>query len=309
MLSVVIPTYNVNLHPLISELKPQLDDSQVEYEIIIEDDCSSDTSIRVHNAMLGEMENVIYTEHSENQGRSRTRNHLADTAKYPYLLFLDCDARVKRKTFVSNYLKFIEAHKLEGTSFAISGGIAYRKELPVKDMRLRYKYGVLREVRPAITRTRSPYRNFTPFNLLIAKSVFGTCRFDDTLDGYGYEDTFFGMLLQDAGIPVYHIDNEMFHDGLDDNRTFLRKITDSVRNLDKLCRDGKVNGPFLAQSRLLQTWRRCRESSASPLVFGALKLARPLLVRLALRANSLKAMDMYKLLLFDELREVRDLKS
>ena len=75
MLSVLIPTYNVNLHPLISELQPQLNDCQIEYEIIIEDDMSSDSAICHHNSLLSEMDNVTYIEHTENLGRSKTRNH------------------------------------------------------------------------------------------------------------------------------------------------------------------------------------------------------------------------------------------
>ena len=303
MLSVLIPTYNVNLHPLISELQPQLNDCQIEYEIIIADDMSSDSATCHHNSMLGEMENVTYIEHTENLGRSKTRNHLADIAKFPYLLFLDCDARVKHKFYIADYLKFIQSKHLKGVNFAVSGGLSYHSDRPSKDKMLRYKYGIHREVRSAALRNTHPYHNFTPFNLLIAKSVFETCRFDETLEGYGYEDTFFGIELEKVDFPVYHIDNEMYHDGLDDNRTFLRKIKDSVRNLDKLYRDGKVNERFLEQSRLLQAWKKYSESSASSLIFGALKLMRPIITNLMMQANSLKAMDMYKLLLFDELRK------
>ena len=264
---------------------------------------SSDSATCHHNSLLSEMDNVTYIEHTENLGRSKTRNHLADIAKFPYLLFLDCDARVKHKFYIADYLKFIQSKPLEGVNFAVSGGLSYRSVRPCKDKMLRYKYGIHREVRSAAVRNGHPYHNFTPFNLLIAKSVFKTCRFDETLEGYGYEDTFFGIELEKADFPVFHIDNEMYHDGLDDNRTFLRKITDSVRNLDQLYRDGKVNDRFLEQSRLLQAWKQYSESSASKLIFGALKLMRPIIANLMMQANSLKAMDMYKLLLFDELRK------
>ena len=70
MLSILIPTYNVNIHPLISELQPQLNDSQIDYEIIIEDENSSDRTIRHHNSLLGEMDRITYIEHPVNLGRS-----------------------------------------------------------------------------------------------------------------------------------------------------------------------------------------------------------------------------------------------
>ena len=302
MLSVLIPVYNINLHPLVSELQPQLADCGVEYEIIIEDDASSDESIQHHNSMLGEMENITYIEHAENLGRSKTRNHLADVANYPFLLFIDCDARMKRKTYIADYLKYINENQLEGQPFAVSGGLSYHLVSPSKEQRLRHKYGICREVRPAFARNRHPYQNFTPFNLLISKSVFETCHFDETLTDYGYEDTFFGMDLEENHIPVWHIDNELYHDGLDTNKDFLRKIEASVRNLDKMYRDGKVDDRFREQSRLLQKWERLRKCRHHALIFKSLKLMRPFITKLILQANILKAMDLYKLLLFNDLQ-------
>ena len=302
MLSILIPTYNVNIHPLVSELQQQLKENQVEYEIIIEDDNSTDKTILHHNSLLGEGERTTYIKHPENLGRSKTRNRLADAAKFPYLLFLDCDARMKRADFIANYLEFIKKRQLGTEPFAVSGGLAYRDISPAKNQMLRYKYGLKREVRPAAIRNRHPHSNFTPFNLLISKSVFDTCHFDDSLTDYGYEDTFFGMALEENGIPVYHIDNEMFHDGLDDNKDFLAKVTDSIRNLDKLYCDGKANNAFENQSRLLQTWKKLSAKSYAPLLFAMLRMVKRPLTHLILRNNSLTALDLYKILLFDELR-------
>lgn len=305
MLSILIPVYNINLHPLVSELQPQLAECGVDYEIIIEDDASPDWTIRHHNSLLGEMENITYIGHTENLGRSKTRNHLADAAKFPYLLFIDCDARMKNKTYIADYLKFIKEKQLDGQAFAISGGLAYHLSRPPKDHRLRYKYGICRETRYAFIRNLNPYRNFTPFNLLVSKKVFETCRFDETLTEYGHEDTFFGMELEKSGIPVYHIDNELFHEGLDNNNEFFQKIEASVRNLSMLYRDGRVDDQFREQSKLLQLWERLRKRPYGPMVFRALRLARTPLTNLILKHNSLKAMDLYKLVLFDDLQHVK----
>ena len=302
MLSVLIPTYNINLHPLVSELQAQLNDAQIEYEIIIEDDASSDKAIRYHNSLLGELDNVTYIEHSGNLGRSKTRNQLADTARYPYLLFLDCDARIKKPSYIAHYLHFISVKKEQHPEFAISGGLSYRDDLPERSKHLRYKYGIKREVRSAKERNEHPYSHFTPFNLLITKSVFEKCRFDESLTDYGYEDTFFGLDLEEAEIPLYHIDNELYHDGLDENRDFLAKTEESVRNLNKLYKSGKVSDRFLAQSRLLQTWQRLSATRSGRLLFRCLHLSRKFLISLMLNYNSLKAMDLYKLVMFDELQ-------
>lgn len=302
MLSVLIPTYNVNLHPLVSELQAQLNDARIEYEIIIEDDASSDKTTQYHNSLLGELDNVAYIEHSQNLGRSKSRNHLADTARYPYLLFLDCDARVKKPSYIAHYLHFISLKKDNTPEFAVSGGLSYREDLSERSKHLRYKYGIKREVRSAKERNEHPYNHFTPFNLLISKSVFGKCRFDESLTDYGYEDTFFGMALEEAEIPLYHIDNELYHDGLDENREFLAKTEESVRNLDKLFKAGKLDDRFFAQSHLLQTWKRLSQQRSGRFFLRSLHLIKNLLISLMLKYNSLKAMDLYKLLLFDELQ-------
>jgi len=302
MLSVLIPAYNVNLHPLVSELQAQLNNAQIEYEIIIEDDASSDKSIQYHNSLLGEMEHVTYLEHAENQGRSKTRNHLADVAQYPFLIFMDGDARVKKESYIAHYLHFISEKKEHIPEFAVSGGLSYRDDLPEKSKHLRYTYGIKREVRSAKERNEHPYNHFTPFNMLITKSVFEKCRFDDSLTDYGYEDTFFGMALEEAEIPLYHIDNELYHDGLDENRDFIAKTKESVRNLYKLYKSDKISDRFLAQSHLLQTWKRLSEKFSGRMFLRSLQLGKNLLVSLMLKYNSLKAMDLYKLVLFDELQ-------
>lgn len=302
MLSVLIPVYNVNVHPLVSELGPQLLSCGEDFEIIIADDASSDESVRHHNALLDEMEHITYIQHERNLGRSASRNELAEEAKYPFLLFIDCDARVKKQSYIDHYLHFISVKKEQNPEFAVSGGLSYRDDLPEKSKHLRYKYGIRREVRSAKERNEHPYDHFTPFNMLITKSVFKRCRFDETLKDYGYEDTFFGLALEEAEIPMYHIDNELYHDGLDDNRDFLRKIEASVGNLARFYHDGHVDSRFQEQSRLLQTWEHLRTKRNGKAIFKALHWMKGPLTNLILRHNSLRALDLYKLSLFDEMR-------
>lgn len=302
MISVLIPIYNVNVHPLVSELEAQLANCGSAYEIILADDASSDLSLRYHNSLLAQQENVRYIQHETNIGRSATRNELADTAQYPYLLFIDCDARIKRENYIANYQAIIEKNENTGKPFAVSGGLSYKVIIPKRGQRLRYKYGLCREVRPAAVRNRHPFHNFTPFNLLISKSAFESCRFDESLTNYGYEDTFFGLDLEANGISVRHIDNELYHDGLDDNRDFLHKTTDSVENLAKLYHSGRVDDRFREQSRLLQTWEHLHAKRNGKTIFKTLRLMKKPLSNLILRHNSLKAMDLYKLVLFDDLQ-------
>ncbi|MBO6080322.1 MAG: glycosyltransferase family 2 protein [Bacteroidales bacterium] len=295
MLSILIPTYNTNLHPLVSELQAQLNESNIEYEIIISDDASSDTSVRYHNSLLAEQYHVQYIQNEQNIGRSKIRNSLADAAKYPTLLFMDCDARVKSSDYISNYIRFLQENNLQGTDFVVLGGLSYREMRPEKTKLLRYRYGIKREVRPAYERNRDPYRAFTPFNMLIAKSVFEKCRFEESLKQYGYEDTFFGIELKKCGIPVYHIDNELYHEGIDTNELLLDKVAAGVANLVNLQSHNKLDDKFLAVSTLLATYQKLKRTISGRFTLSLLGKIKQPLRNIASTYNSLMFLDLYKL--------------
>lgn len=295
MLSILIPTYNTNLHPLVSELQAQLNESNIEYEIIISDDASSDTSVRYHNSLLAEQYHVQYIQNEQNIGRSKIRNSLADAAKYPTLLFMDCDARVKSSDYISNYIRFLQENNLQGTDFVVLGGLSYREMRPEKTKLLRYRYGIKREVRPAYERNRDPYRAFTPFNMLIAKSVFEKCRFEESLKQYGYEDTFFGIELKKCGIPVYHIDNELYHEGIDTNELLLDKVAAGVANLVNLQSHNKLDDKLLAVSTLLATYQKLKRTISGRFTLSLLGKIKQPLRNIASTYNSLMFLDLYKL--------------
>jgi len=295
MLSILIPTYNTNLHPLVSELQTQLIESQIQYEIIIADDASSDMSVRYHNSLLAEQEHVLYIQYEQNIGRSKIRNSLADAATYPTLLFMDCDARVKKDDYIANYLRFLEEKHLHGTDFVVLGGLSYREMQPEKTKLLRYRYGIKREVRPAYERNRDPYRAFTPFNMLISKSVFEKCRFEESLKQYGYEDTFFGIELKKCGIPVYHIDNELYHEGIDTNELLLNKVAAGVANLVNLQSHNKLDDKFMEVSTLLSTYQRLKKTLTGRFTLSLLDKIRQPLRNISSTYNSLVFLDLYKL--------------
>jgi len=295
MLSILIPTYNTNLHPLVSELQAQLIECKIEYEIIVSDDASSDISVRYHNSLLAEQDHVKYIQYEQNIGRSKIRNSLADAATYPTLLFMDCDARVKKDDYIAKYLRFMEEKHLHGTDFVVLGGLSYREMQPEKTKLLRYRYGIKREVRPAYERNRDPYRAFTPFNMLISKSVFEKCRFEESLKQYGYEDTFFGIELKKCGIPVYHIDNELYHEGIDTNELLLNKVAAGVANLVNLQSHNKLDDKFMEVSTLLSTYQRLKKSLTGRFTLSFLEKIRQPLRNISSTYNSLVFLDLYKL--------------
>jgi len=309
MLSVLIPIYNINVHPLVSELQAQLALCSTPYEIILADDASSDMPLRHHNSLLAELDHVRYIQHEENIGRSKIRNELADTAKYPVLLLMDCDARVKKKDYISTYLRYIDENQLADKEFVVLGGLSYRMLETNSEIPLRYKYGVKRELKSSWERNRNPYRAFTPFNMLIAKSVFQKCRFDESLRQYGYEDTFFGIALEKAEIPVYHIDNELFHDGIDTNTDYLKKVAAGVSNLVNLQSDDKIDDDFTQKSTLLTTYNRLKKGFLGRIGLSILSSGKETVRRITSSHNSLFFLDLYKLAVLHSLQKEANEKS
>lgn len=259
MLSVLIPVYNHDVNPLVTTLDQQLTQAGISYEIILADDCSDNSEYRERNASLAQLNNVQYIQNQENMGRAKIRNRLADAAQYPYLLFIDCDATVQHQDYIQKYIEAIEKMQQEPL-FVINGGIAYQAEKPDSQYFLRWYYGKKREEESADKRAAHPYHHFTPFNVVITKSLFQCINFDEKLTTYGHEDTLFGCQLKEQNIPYLHIDNQLIHKGLDTNEVFLKKIRTSIDNLAKLCDNQNIHDHLLKENKLLKTYRLCRIS-------------------------------------------------
>ncbi len=258
MLSVLIPIFNYDVNPLVTELDHQLTQADIPYEIILADDCSDNSDYRERNANLSQLGNVQYIQNQRNMGRAKIRNLLAGKAQYPYLLFIDCDAMVGNKDFIIKYIDAIEKMRPQ-QAFVINGGIAYRNEKPDNQYFLRWYYGKHREEESSEQRNKRPYHHFTPFNVIISKSVFENIQFDENLTTYGHEDTLFGHQLQQKQIPYLHIDNPLYHEGLDTNEEYLKKIRLSIDNLIYISENQNINHSFLKENRLLKTYLQCKK--------------------------------------------------
>lgn len=295
MLSILLPTYNYDVQPLVHDLLHQARQLNIPFEIIVEDDATPDAKLCSENQSLVMEPEVTYVQHHRNMGRSKIRNHLAQAAHYPYLLFLDCDAGMKQSNFISQYVQYIRFHHNPEQLFVVLGGVAYREMTPDPAFRLRWRYGLAREQRTAAIRNINPYQSFTPFNMLVPKAVFEKVSFDENFTQYGFEDTFFGYQLQQKEIPVSHIDNEMYHDGLDSNAQYVDKVMCAVDNLATLYAGNKLPAAFVRDSRLLQTYLRCKKVYMAGLVGLLLRLLRRPLRWSATRTFSLTALDLLKL--------------
>ncbi len=289
MLSILIPVYNYNITKLVNELHAQAMDTFVDFEILVMEDGS--TKYLDENKSVADLLFCNYTVLTQNVGRSAIRNRLADEAKYNHLLFLDCDGEVNSSHFIEKYLSFCYE---EGVTI---GGTAYDSRNNDPQYSLRLKYGRMREAKLATEREKDgKYSHFATFNFLISKNIFEQIRFDETVRGYGHEDTLFGHQIAEMKCEVHHIDNPLIHKGLDDNETFLRKTEEGTRNLYYLYQTGKY--PFLSnQSKLLRTFIKIQNIKVTAALSSAYNFAHSSLRKNLLGENpSLKAYDLYKLL-------------
>lgn len=292
MLSVLIPIYNHDVSKLVTELDQQLAKAGIIYEIILLDDCSS-SKHQSSNSSLKALSKVEYKENETNLGRAKIRNRLAKMAQYTYLLFIDCDATIPDRNYIRNYIEAIR--KYEGLQqLVINGGVAYRKEQPAADFRLRWYYGRKREQVPAERRSLHPYHHFTPFNVVLSKSIFDSIQFDESLTTYGNEDTLFGIHLSQHKTPYYHIDNPLYHDGLDHNESFLEKIRISIDNLEILIKN-QVNNDFIQDNRLLKTYFRCKRMALQPILAQIYQKCHLKMCQKLCKSPNMALLDLYKL--------------
>ena len=192
-------------------------------EIIIWDDASNIASLDQFDN-----ENILFFKSPVNMGRSKTREFLAEKAKYPYLLFLDADVLPVSSLFLTQYLQ----HASEKA--VLVGGIRYESHLPESKRYFRWFYGKAREEISVENRLKNPYDHFMTGNFLVPKSIFLQFPLHDVITGYGHEDTLLGYKFQQADIPIKHIDNPVFHLGLEENEVFFAKSKEAVSSLLRL---------------------------------------------------------------------------
>lgn len=223
MLSICIGIYNWNVSQLVKDLHQQATKLLIDFEIILIDDASG--ILYSKNDELAQLSNVLYFKNNQNIGRAAIRNKLANQAKFPNLLFMDCDTAVIDDNYLKKYVSEIDSAEV------ISGGYAYPQQKPHKPYILRWYYGKYVEEQPAAMRNRNPNFSFSTFNFLIKKSLFNQLQFDESLSGYGHEDTLFGWQLLHIGINVRHIDNPLLHEVQIETPAYIQQTEQAIQNL------------------------------------------------------------------------------
>jgi hypothetical protein len=217
---------------LVEAIHKQLVASTKTFEIICLDDASEFYSS--DNRVIENLSHTTYHISTANLGRVTSRRHLANSANYNWLLFLDADVLPKSEQFIQTYLNAFETDV-----DAIYGGFAYQEEVPESHYSLRWKYGKTKEQVSALIRNKTPYKIVISANFLIKKTFFLAINSEIDSKNYGY-DNYFGAILKAKNSKVLHIDNEVFHLGIEDNATYLNKIKQAVETLHDLHTTSKI---------------------------------------------------------------------
>ncbi|WP_299012206.1 glycosyltransferase family A protein [uncultured Polaribacter sp.] len=279
MLSVLIPTYNYNAFPLVTELHQQLVLENISFEIICFDD-GSKASINKENEAINTLSYAVFKSLETNIGRSAIRNLLAKTAQYNWLLFLDADVKPANKNFIKTYISCCKERK-----HIFCGGILYEAYSEHKKL-LRYSYGKKHEEIAIAIRKQRPDKYFFTANFLIHKKAFNTVLFDEQLTKYGYEDLIFAKEIEKSSCKIVQIENEIYHLGIDSNESFVNKTAMALRNLNFLLKqnqlsfsDTNLTRAYFKLKRFKLTfllnfnWKNVAIQSNSLVVFNAFRLS------------------------------------
>ncbi len=286
MISVLIPVYNSNIAALVSNIHTQLQLCNIPFEIICMDDASTSDIIN-KNDSISNLGFTTYLKSKENLGRTNARQYLSEKANYKWLLFLDADVMPKTELFISNYLKSIDSDY-----DAIYGGFAYPEKIPDSDYMLRWTYGKTHEQIPARERNKRPYKVIISANFMIKKLVFTDINSQIRQKGYGF-DNFFGALLKMKEIKVFHIDNEVYHLGIETSDVYLRKKEKAADTLLSLHNANKIGNH---QNDLLHVFiklKRYRLHSIFSMVYKLFK--KPLQHNLLSSNPSMKLLQLYRI--------------
>lgn len=220
-LALLLPVYRNFPEVLLDEAYRQLQTLDISTAVYILDDGSPEP-IAALEAWAARHEQVYFRRWESNGGRSTARNHLAAWAQAEYQHFLDDQLRVPSPDFWAK----LWAQRLPR---GIVYGPAYPPEHPEPGTELRWKVARLREF--ASFPPEDPYTSFKSGHFLAHHSVWSQVRFDETLRGYGHEDTLLGLALQARKIPLRGLDLPVYNAELDRNTEFLEKVEQSLRNL------------------------------------------------------------------------------
>ena len=221
-LSILIPTFNDPCSTLVGNLQQQAEELGISYEILVADDGSTQHNVLEENRSINALPHCQLIERRVNAGRAAIRNFLAQQARYAWLLFIDSDMVICRNDYLRKYASCEETP-------IVDGGVVIGTYIP-GNLRSMYEKAAESE-HTYEERQQSPYRDFHTANFMIQRALMIEHPFDERFRNYGYEDVLFGKAMEQAGVPILHIDNPMSFEIFEENEHFVSKTEEGLRTL------------------------------------------------------------------------------
>jgi len=295
MLSILIPTFEYDCSDLVTSLHIQCEklaqNQQLNYEIIVADDGSTNPVWQTVQKNTEALSHCKFVRQEHNIGRSRIRNFLTRIAQGDMLLFMDQDGIVINDFFIQRFVDAGQTHDV------VCGNMVQSEQTPERRFHLRYFYekryesAFLKEI--DTHPTGWPFRSFC---FMISRRVADIVMMDERFSQYGYEDVKYGMDLEKHGFQIYHINNPLQNNELEDNETFVEKAETALQTLYRF-REELADGVTL-----LQKIRQLQQRRVLPLIKG---IGTPFmsLIRKNLCSDRpcLRLFNLYKLLYYLEL--------
>ncbi|MBF4485234.1 glycosyltransferase [Flavobacterium sp. CSZ] len=287
MLSILIPTYNYNVFPLVLELKKQADNLGIQYEILVQDDLSKE--FIAENSKINLLENCSFSLNAENLGRGKNINVLCAKSRYDYVLIMEADALAENESYLKNYTEILSKWNPD----VIFGGVKYPETIPSKEKLLRWKYGINRETKSLQHRLKNQYDFVFTWNLLLKKEILLQFPFPEFIKQYGYEDFIFLENLRFNSVAVTHIENTLIHHNNEESIDFIKKSERAVKNLHHLVYFHKIDPKKIRLSKLYVILNKLYLTGIVKAIY--LKTKKRILTNLTSENPDLYLLDFYKL--------------
>lgn len=230
-LSVLIPFLRDDPTPLLTALSREGDQLATRVEIVVLDDGTNSSSLtddlKALIAALPLAARLITR--TDNLGRAKGRNLLAEHARGSHLLFLDADMMPDSPLFLSTWLDVVEQSDLP----VAFGGFSLLQASTHRAFRVHRAMALRSDCLPAEVRQQQAEKHLFTSNLLIRRDVFDAHAFDDSFNGWGWEDVEWSMRIS-ALHTIAHPDIPATHMGLDTVDALIRKYRQSAPNFARV---------------------------------------------------------------------------
>jgi glycosyltransferase involved in cell wall biosynthesis len=229
--SVLIPFLRDDPSELLQLLDEEAASVADAVEIVVMDDGTNDPDLTARlqaqiKAMALPARLITLT---KNEGRSKGRNRLADSARGGSLLFLDSDMRPDHRRFLWTWADLV-AREDPAVAF---GGFSLLQAPTDARFSVHRSMALKSDCVPYQERARTPEKYVFTSNLLVRRDVFEAETFDAEFSGWGWEDVEWAMRVS-RRFTVVHVDNPATHMGLDTVEALAGKYEQSAGNFARV---------------------------------------------------------------------------